>query len=70
MEKSKSARDLVDHMLSLIDNEDNDDIRQRVYTYYNYSPEGKLTPEEIVDALIDASLNLSKGFEALILVRI
>ena len=62
MQKSKTARDLVDHLLALIDQDDFDDISQRVYTFYNYTPVSNRTVEEIVDALIDASLNLSKGF--------
>ena len=62
MQKSKTARDLVDHLLALIDQNDFDDISQRVYTFYNYTPVSNRTVEEIVDALIDASLNLSNGF--------
>ena len=57
------ARDLVEHLLSLVDEDNDHDIKQRLFAYYNYTPESKLTPEEIIDALINASLNLSQGFK-------
>ena len=55
MYTSKVARALVDATIEKVDINHREEVRQLIYDEYNYHPTGRMTPEETVDALLEAS---------------
>lgn len=52
---SKVARDLLDATIETVDEKYREEVRQQIYNEYDYQPTGRMTPEQTVDALLEAS---------------